>query len=72
MYSMPIMYFLCMYTALSESTAVGSTGQRDKDRSKLVIMLAATNYPWKVDEEFRRTLVYIPLLDSEFIRYLHT
>eukprot|EP01135_Chromosphaera_perkinsii_P000677 Nk52_evm5s148 gene=Nk52_evmTU5s148 len=49
---------------LIQMDGVGSTEQEEGEQPKLVMVLAATNFPWDLDEALRRRLekrVYIPL-----------
>ena len=57
---------------LVQMDGVGGASGND-DASKMVIVIAATNYPWDIDEALRRRLekrIYIPLPDLETRRAL--
>lgn len=55
---------------LSVCSGVGGALEND-DPSKMVMVLAATNFPWDIDEALRRRLekrIYIPLPSGDLIR----
>lgn len=55
-------------------TGVGGAVEND-DPSKMVMVLAATNFPWDIDEALRRRLekrIYIPLPTGQSVRFKNT
>lgn len=46
--------------------------EEESGASRIVMVLAATNFPWDIDEALRRRLekrIYIPLPNSKYILY---
>jgi len=46
--------------------------EEESGASRIVMVLAATNFPWDIDEALRRRLekrIYIPLPNSEYLLF---